>query len=100
MRFDNNLLQTESDKAHTVNNLYVEAYIPRSKSTRSQTEKDGANKLAERRRVHGVDLLFLAVAQVVIVERAARQTHAFRRLVVVNKPLNLNGTRSRQLQQS
>ena len=35
--------------------------VPGAKSTRAQTEEHRADELAERRRVHGVNLLLLAV---------------------------------------
>jgi len=63
--------------------------LPRAEASRAQPHEDGADELAEGGGVDGLQLLLLAVQQVVAVERGARQTHAFSRLVVVQQPLYL-----------
>ena len=69
--------------------IIIISHTPGAQPPGAQSKEDGTYQLSKRGRVHGVHLLLLAVAQVVVVEGAARQTHALRRLVVVYQPLHL-----------
>lgn len=66
---------------------------PGAEAAGTQAHEDGADELAEGGGVDWLQLLLLAVQQVVAVERAPRQAHALRRLVVVQEPLDLPGDR-------
>lgn len=65
--------------------------LPGAEATGAQTHEHGADELAEGGGVDGLQLLLLAVQQVVAVEGAPRQAHALGRLVVVQEPLDLGG---------
>lgn len=58
----------------------------RSQTPRPQTREHGTNQFAETRRIHRVQLVFVAVAHVVVVQRGSGQTHTLCRLVVVHEP--------------
>lgn len=62
---------------------------PGAKTSGAQAHEDGADELAKGRGVDGLQLLLLAVQQVVAVEGAPRQAHPLCRLIVVQQPLNL-----------
>ena len=55
-----------------------------AQSACSQAKEDGAYEFAERGRIHGLQLLLGAMVQVVVVEGAATQAAAFRRLKIVD----------------
>ena len=71
--------------------------VPRAETAGAEAWKHGADELAKRRRVHGVELVLRAVADVVVVERAARKTHTLRRLVVLQQPLHLPASNANKL---
>lgn len=61
----------------------------RAQTTRTQAQEHRSNQLAERGRIYGLDALFGAMKQIVVVERRTTQTASFSRLEIVNQPLNL-----------
>ena len=63
--------------------------VPGAQPACAEAHEHRADQLAEGGGVDGVQLLLLAVAQVVVVQGAAGQAHALRRLVVVQQPLEL-----------
>ena len=63
--------------------------LPRAKTSGSKAEENGTDELSERGRVHGVQFVLIAMPQVMVVQGAARQTHALGGLVVIHQPLNL-----------
>lgn len=62
---------------------------PGAQPAGTQAHEDRADELAEGRGVDGLQLLFLAVQQVVAVQGAPRQAHALGRLIVFQEPLDL-----------
>ena len=64
---------------------------PGAQPPRPQAHEHGADQLPKGGRVHGVQLVLLAVAKVVVVERTSGETHAFRGFVIIQEPLELDG---------
>lgn len=64
---------------------------PGTQPPRPQAHEHGADQLPKGGRVHGVQLVFLAVAKVVVVERTSGETHAFCGFVIIQEPLELDG---------
>lgn len=62
---------------------------PGAETSGAQAHEDRADELAEGGGVDGLQLLLLAVQQVVAVEGAPRQAHALGCLIVVQEPLDL-----------
>ena len=62
---------------------------PGAQSPGPQSQEDGADEFAKRGRVDGLQLVLVAVPQVMGVEGGTREAHPFGRLVIVNEPLNL-----------
>lgn len=67
---------------------------PGAQTARAQTHEYRADELAERGGVNRLQLLLLAVQQVVAVEGAPGQTHALSSLVVIQQPLDLGAQRA------
>lgn len=64
-------------------------FVPGAKAASPQAHEDGADELAEGGRVDRIQLLFLTVPQVMVIERAPGQAHPLGRLIVVQQPLQL-----------
>lgn len=64
--------------------------IPGAESACPQANEHGADEFAEGGGVDGLEFGLLTVQQVVIVQRAARQTHTLRLLIVIQQPLHLH----------
>lgn len=73
----------------TVISNHLFRFVPRSKSAGPEAHEDGANEFAEGGCVDWIQFLLLTVAQVMVVEGTAGQTHSLRCLVVVQEPLKL-----------
>ena len=63
--------------------------LPGAQTAGAQAHEDRADELAKGSGVDRLQLLFLAVQQVVAVEGAPRQAHTLGRLVIVQEPLDL-----------
>lgn len=62
---------------------------PGAQTAGAQAHEDRADELAKGGGIDGLQLLLLAVQQVVAVQGAPWQTHALGRLIVVQEPLDL-----------
>jgi hypothetical protein len=67
-------------------------FQPGAQSSGSQSQKDGTDQFAERRRIDWLQLVLIAVSQIMSVQGGTWQTHTFGRLVIINEPLNLKKT--------
>lgn len=74
---------------------------PGAETACPQPHEHRADEFAERGGVDWIQLLLVAVTQVVVIEGAAGQTHSFRRLIVIQQPLQLHTTcTSRQMSET
>lgn len=69
--------------------LNVDSYQPGSQAASPQPHEHRPDQFSEGSGVHWIQFVLLAVPQVMVVERAPGKADAFRRLVVVQQPLEL-----------
>lgn len=61
----------------------IPGYLPGAQPPCPQPHENGADQLPEGGSVHRVQLVLLAVPQVMVVERASGETHALRGFVII-----------------
>lgn len=71
--------------------------VPGSKTAGPQAHKDRTDEFPKGGCVDRIQFLFLTVPQVMVIQGAPGQAHSFRRLVVVQQPLQLKIHRRRKL---
>jgi len=69
--------------------------IPGAKTASSKARKNRADEFSEWRWIHWVQLVLSAVADVVVVQRAAWKAHTLRCLIVLQQPLDLSNHTNR-----
>jgi hypothetical protein len=65
-------------------------HLPGPQAPCPQPHEHGADQLPEGSGIHGVQLVLLAVPEVMVVQRTSGQTHAFGSFVIVQQPLQLD----------
>jgi len=69
--------------------LNIDSYQPGSQAASPQPHEHRTDQFSEGSGVHRIQFVLLAVPQVMVVERAPGKADAFRRLVVIQQPLEL-----------